>query len=253
MQEKNILIVSASFFPVNSPRAFRTTELAKELARQGHKVKVLTPRNKEEHDRFELEYGIEIGDLGRPGWKVVSSRGKGVIRLIRRALIRFSKLLFEYPNIQYMGMVRRALKKESGHDLLISIAVPHPIHWGVAASKVKARQVCGTWVADCGDPYVGQENDTFKVPFYFAWVEKWFMRKVDFITVPTEGSISAYFKEFHPRIHVIPQGFRFEEYQYDQEELKHSAPRFAYAGGFIKGRRDPAEFLEFLQSIDFDF
>ena len=168
-------------------------------------------------------------------------------------MIRFAKLLFEYPNIEYMGMTKRALKKESGYDLLISIAVPHPIHWGVAASNPKARKVSGTWVADCGDPYVGQENDSFKVPFYFAWVEKWFMRRTDYITVPTAGAISAYFPEFHPKIKVIPQGFRFEDYQFDQEESNHPVPRFAYAGGFIKGRRDPAELLDFLQEIKKDF
>jgi hypothetical protein len=255
MLKKRILIVSASFYPANTPRAFRTTELAKEFARQGHMVKVLIPRDGLVHDRFEEEYGIEIGDLGTPGWKIVPIKGKGPVRLLRRAIVRFAKLLFEYPNIEYKGMVKRALKKESGYDLLVSIAVPHPIHWGVAAVDPKSRKVCRTWVADCGDPYVGQENDTFKVPFYFAFVEKWFMRKADYITVPTAGAISAYFPEFHGKIHVISQGFRFEDYQYSSEESDHPSPRFAYAGGFIQGRRDPSELLEYLhgQEKDFEF
>ena len=34
--KKRILIVSRSFYPDNSPRAFRTAELSKEFARQGH-------------------------------------------------------------------------------------------------------------------------------------------------------------------------------------------------------------------------
>ena len=34
---KRILIVAFSFYPIISPRSFRTTELAKELARQGMK------------------------------------------------------------------------------------------------------------------------------------------------------------------------------------------------------------------------
>jgi len=253
MKKRKILIVSASFYPVNTPRSFRTTELAKELARQGHLVKVITPRNEEVHALFEEEYGIEIGDMGRPKWKVVSIKGKGIFRLLRRGIVRFMKLLFEYPNIQYLGMVRRALKKESGYDLLVSIAVPHPVHWGVRASNPKNRNVAGTWVADCGDPYVGQENDSFRVPFYFALVEKWFMRKADSITVPTAGSISAYFPEFRQKIEVIPQGFRFEDYQYDQEESNFSVPRFAYAGGFIKDRRDPSELLDFLCGTELDF
>ena len=172
MQKKKILIVSAFFYPVNNPRSFRTTELAKEFARQGHQVKVITPRDARVHDRFEKEHGIEIGELGTPRWKAVKLKGKGIARLIRRAIVRFTNLLFEYPNIEYFGMVKRTLKKESAYDLLISIAVPHPIHWGVAAVNPKRKKICGTWVADCGDPFVGQENDTFKVPFYFGFIEK---------------------------------------------------------------------------------
>ena len=147
-EKMKILIVSASFFPINTPRAFCTTELAKEFARQGHMVKVLTPQAGSIHDQFEKEHGIEIGDLGEARWKVVEIKGRGIIRLIRRGIVRFSKLLFEYPNIEYKKLVQRALKKESGYDLLISIAVPHPIHWGVAAVDPKARKICRTWVAD---------------------------------------------------------------------------------------------------------
>lgn len=252
-KKMKILIVSASFFPINTPRAFRTTELAKEFARQGHLVKVLTPRADRIHDQFEKEHGIEIGDLGKTRWKIVEVKGSGLIRLIRRGIVRFSKLLFEYPNIEYKKLVKRALKQESGYDLLISIAVPHPIHWGVAKIDPKARKICRTWVADCGDPYVGQENDTFKVPFYFSFVEKRFMRKADYISVPTKGAISAYFQEFHSKIRVISQGFRFEDYQYDSKERPNPIPRFAYAGGFIPGRRDPSELLHFLQTLKSDF
>jgi hypothetical protein len=94
-------------------------------------------------------------------------------------------------------MVKKKLKTENAcYDLLISIAVPHTVHWGVAACRSTSHQIANTWVADCGDPYVGQENDSFKVPFYFSWVEKWFMRKADFISVPTNGAIAAYFPEF---------------------------------------------------------
>ena len=66
---KRILIISRSFYPENSPRANRTTELAKEFARQGHIVTILTPRKEAVHASFEKEYDVEIKDLGRPHWK----------------------------------------------------------------------------------------------------------------------------------------------------------------------------------------
>jgi len=256
MDKKRILIVSRSFYPMNSPRSFRTTELAKELARQGHDVTVLTPKVKEVHDQFERGNGLKVWDLGKPSWNPAKIKGKGVERFIRRALKRFPSLLFEYPNIELMGMVANKLNKASGYDMLISIAVPYPIHWGVARVwKSKGQDnPAKIWIADCGDPYVGQENDSFKIPFYFSWVEKWFMRKPDYITIPIKGAKRGYFEEFYDKMRVIPQGFHFEDIQ-NQALHREKIVKFAYAGSFIPGRRDPREFCEFLikQDVDYEF
>jgi H2-forming N5,N10-methylenetetrahydromethanopterin dehydrogenase-like enzyme len=57
LKSKKNLIISRSFYPINSPRSFRSTELAKELARNGHDIIVLTPK-KEVHDSFEKEHNL---------------------------------------------------------------------------------------------------------------------------------------------------------------------------------------------------
>lgn len=253
MDKKKILIVSAVFFPANSPRANRTTELAKEFARQGHDVTVLTPRNEAFHAEFEAKHNLKIKDLGQPKWKAVEVKGGGVMGIARRVAARFSKLLFEYPSIEYMYMVKDALKKESGYDLLVSIAVPHPVHWGVAKVRSAKKPIAQVWVADCGDPFMGRENDSFKTPFYFKYVEKWFCRKADYLSVPTQGSIQGYYPEFHSKIKVIPQGFDFNEVQLPEFTGPNPVPTFAYPGLLIKGRRDPSELLEHLLSTGLDF
>lgn len=252
MHEKKILIVSNAFFPENSPRSFRTTELAKEFARQGHQVTVITHAHPEQ-ENIRQQFGIRIKDLGRPNWKPIPLKGSGPALLARRLLARFSGLLFEYPNIQLINMIGKALRGESGYDLLISIAAPHPVHWGVARALPNDRSITKVWVADCGDPYMGQENDTFKAPFYFGYVEKWFCRRADYLTVPTQGAIAAYYPEFHEKIRVIPQGFRFEDVKRSDEKSNTGKPIFAYAGHLIPGRRDPSEFLEYLVNADVDF
>ena len=252
--KKKILLVSRSFYPDNSPRSLRTAELAKEFARKGHDVTIITPRVKE-HLEFEQIHKVKIIDLGQPKWQLIDLKGSGLILLLRRFIRRFSGLLFEYPNIELAGMVKRALKRGGNYDVLISIAVPYPIHWGVAAgwSKNSKKNPAKKWIADCGDPYMGQENDTFKRPFYFKYVEKWFMRKADYITVPTTGAIQGYYTEFHSKIKVIPQGFRFEDIEIYQEATQSIHPVFAYAGMFIPGRRDPSEFLDYLCSLNQKF
>src|SRR5699024_6823793 len=145
--------------------------------------------------------------------------------------------------------LKRKKKDKEYYDLLISIAVPHTIHWGVAAIWKKHNNLAKTWFADCGDPFMGQENDIFKYPFYFKYSEKWFCRKADYITVPTEASIKAYYSEFHHKIRIIPQGFKFEDIHVEENTYANPVPTFAYAGGFIPGRRDPTEFLNFLINL----
>lgn len=245
---KSILIVSRFFYPVNSPRSFRTTELAKELARQGHAVTVLTPK-KPEHSAFEQEHNLTIQDMGHPKWKGVELKGGRVMMLLRRGFRRLLEIAFEYPNSEYYYLVKKALqqkiKNKDSYDLLISIAVPHSTHWGVAAVWGKKNNIAKTWVADCGDPFMGEENDTFKPAFYFKYVEKWSCKRADFITVPIKTAIPAYYPEFHHKIEVISQGFKFDEIQLAPFK-ENDIPHFAYAGGLISGRRDPKDFLEFL-------
>lgn len=254
-KKRNILILSSSFEPQNSPRSFRTTELAKEFARQGHNVTLLTPRVEPQHSKLEVEFGFTIKDLGQPTWMDIQIKGSGVMYWVRRISRRLASWLFEYPNIEWMGKVKRALRHENGYDALISIAVPHPIHWGVACVWGKGHSIAKVWIADCGDPYMGQENDTVRPPFYFKYVEKWFCRKADYLTVPTIGAVKGYYPEFHDKIRVIPQGFRFEDYQDLDSKSRSEKLTFAYAGVFIPGRRDPSEFLEFVTSstVDFEF
>lgn len=245
---KSILIISRSFYPQNSPRSFRTTELAKELARQGHAVTVLTPK-RPEHTVFEQENNLTIQDLGQPKWKEVNLTGKGIALIFKRGLRRGLQVLFEYPSLELYFMVKRALQKKKRnkehYDLLISIAVPYPIHWGVAAVWKKKNNIAKTWIADSGDPFMGQENDTFKPAFYFKYVEKWFCKKADYLSVPVVTAIPAYYPEFHDKIKVIPQGFNFDEVTL-APYVKNEVPHFAYAGALIPGRRDPKDFLEFL-------
>ena len=252
MSSKNILIVANGFYPEISPRSFRATELAKEFVRQGHQVTVCT-HIRENLSQFASEKGFRLIDLGNLTWPRPIVKGSGITLLIRRVIARFSTLLFEYPMIQLIPLIKKALKNENGYDVIISIAVPYPIHWGIAKIWSKKNPIAKTWIADCGDPYMGQENDTFKPPFYFGAIEKWFCRKADFITVPTKNSIAGYYPKFHSKIKVIPQGFRFEDVALYDGPLNENKVIFGYAGMFIPGRRDPSEFLTFLNSLEDSF
>ena len=253
MDRKRILIVSASFFPENSPRSFRTTELAKELSRQGHSITVCFPTKGNDYSIFESKHNLMIKNLGDLKWKGIDLKGDGRVLILRRGIRRVLLLLFEWPDIELMFRVSKILQNEHGYDLLISIAVPYPIHWGVAKARTKANKIADKWIADCGDPYMGDTADSFRKLFYFKYLEKWFCRKADFITVPFDGAKSAYYPEFRDKIKIIPQGLRLDNLNIPEYKKEFNYPIFAYAGGFIPGKRDPGKLLEFLSECNREF
>ncbi len=253
MIKRNILIVSRSFYPQISPRSFRTTELTKEFARQGHSVTLYTIKDKNVHEAFEKEYGVTIKDLGQPKFKEISLKGSNKISILyKRFLRRILLWLFEYPDIGLMFQVKKALKNVSGYDLLISVAVPHPVHWGTAKARSSKHRIASTWVADCGDPYMLVPYETYKKPFYLGWLEKSFCRKADYVAITNINMKINYYSEFHDKIVEIPQGFKFEDVEkniFTGNEI----PHFAFAGTLMKDVRDPKKFLEYLSKIDKPF
>lgn len=246
IQPQKLLIISKYFYPDITPRAFRATELAKEFGRQGHEVTVIIPTRKRDYSEFEREHRLRIVNLGDLKFLDIHIYGNIVQRLWRKFLRRTLQIFFEYPDIQLIWMVAKTLRKETGHDLLISIAVPHPVHWGVSKVWIGNGVIAKKWIADCGDPYMLARLDTFNRPFYFKFFERRFCRKCDYITIPFEGARVAYYSEFHHKIKVIPQGFRLDSVNIPPFVKQYTYPRFAYAGGFIQGHRDPRPLLDYL-------
>ncbi len=215
---------------------------------------MLTPKNQEVHPAFEKEHGLTIKNLGKIRLKKSqTNKGGRFQKLIKRVVARMLLMLFEYPDVELAFLVKKALKKERNYDLLISIAVPYPVHWGTAWARKKTKPIAKVWIADCGDPYMGDEIDTFRKFFHFKYVEKWFMRKADFITIPVATGIKGYYPEFHEKIRIIPQGLNFEEITLPAGPIHNKPIAFAYAGGLVPKRRDPRPFLEYLSSLDLKF
>lgn len=251
---KKILIVTAAFYPQQSPRAFRATELAKEFASQGHSVTVLTTETAE-NKAFAEEKGFEISALGKNPFKQFQfSKSNKLLYLFERLVFRFLNLLLEHPDIGYYFLVKSKLKYFKGYDLLISIATPFPIHWGVAAvwKKHSNYNPAKTWVADCGDPYMHAPNDTFPKAFYFHYFENMFMSKADYISIPFEDLKYQFNSKFRTKFVTIPQGFNFE----DVETLPYKENNILtlmYAGTVIPGHRHPVELINYLNKKNIEY
>jgi hypothetical protein len=247
--KKKILVVCKSFYPTNGPRANRATELVKEFARLGHEVTVITPRLPI-HDKFEELHGVIIKDLGTTFFH------KSNHLLFKKVLMKLLIILgiaekYNLPDFLFMNKLPKLLKN-CKVDLLISIAKPHSIHWGVAKSFEVNSNLAIKWVADCGDPFMG--NPFHNYSKYFEKYERLFCEKADYITVPIKEAIPSYFPEFSKKIKVIPQGFNFtEDRKFLSTYTKNNIPTFAYAGAFYKNNRDPRKLFEYLVNLNMDY
>lgn len=254
MKKLNILIISRIIFPANSPRAFRTTELATELARQGHLVTLYAVLGKYDYTKYEKETGVKVRNIGKMRFATSDSDGQSRYTLLDKILYHSLHRLIEFPDIEFIFKVPGIIKKEKGTDMLITIAFPHPIHWGAALARkrISYKEFPKTWISDCGDPYMGDSINKKKF-LYFRYVEKCWCKNTDFITIPLEEGKDGYYREFHPKIKIIPQGFDFDKVKINHPFVPNEIPTFAYSGSIYPGKRDPKLFLDFLTSVDLNF
>ena len=247
---KRILIISANFYPVLGPRPHRSTELAKELSRRGHQVTVYTLKGGYDYSEFESKYGVIVKDLGKSEGGLRHNDGSINLSIWNRLKIKFLKNYLQYPFNELVSKVNRVLELENNsYDVLITIAVPHPIHWG-ASKYFQKHNKKAIWIADCGDPFMN--NPFHRPPNYFESFERKWCELVDYITIPIEEGKSGYYEEYRHKIKVIPQGFDMTGTKLAQY-TGNDVPTFAYSGVFYPVNRDPSKLLSWLSTLEIDF
>lgn len=247
-----IVIISGTIFPHISARSFRTTELAKGLARMGHDVTVYAILGKYDYSSFEKEYHLTVKDLGASRCGNFNSDGIEGMSFVNRALRKLLYNVIDYPRCEYLFKTYAALRKESPFDLLITVAHPFGIHWGAAFFKKKHPGLFKKWISDCGDPFMGNPIETKRWRFPLEPMERFWCRQTDRITIPVAEGKDGYYKEFRDKISVIPQSIDFDSVKIGKYS-GNAVPSFLFSGAVYKGQRDPREFLEYLSHLDRDF
>ena len=199
-----------------------------------------------DYSQVSKETNVTFKNLGKPRWGLLTNTGV-YSNFIYKGISLFLGKYLLFPDIALLPMVKRSIKQEGAIDLLITIAVPHVIHYAVSKSDLSKVR---SWIADCGDPFMG--NPFLKRPAYFENFERSWCEKCNFITIPIKEAETAYYPEYIYKIRVIPQGFDFSSIRLAQYN-KNSKPTFAYSGTFYKGLRDPSAFLKYISDLDRDF
>lgn len=260
MENLKIVIVTAYYYPLNVPRAFRAMELAHEFARRGCQVTVINAISVLDNDGILMSVentpNVKLINLDVFKWYINKSvktgeRCSDFILSFKQFLGRILFYLFTNKNLLLYLKLKKRLTFENKYDLLISVGLPFAIHWAVA-NKIVGHNVADCYVADYGDPF-SKYNVAIKVAPYFQFIEKKCMNRFDFISIPTDLAINSYkWLKDDSHIKVIPQGFNFSKIKLSIY-TPNSIPTFAFAGLFYSNIRNPRVFLEFLSSFTSDF
>ena len=247
-----IMILSRSYSPHLSPRAFRTKELVNELLRRGYYIAAILPSY--------ADIDVKKGDIRFIKSRTISlQKGDNKTASIKQYLLdsirTISKFFFgDTPGdiIYSFSMIFEviSLLKKSDYNVILSIGCPFYIH--VAA--VLGRFISGKRVkivAECSDPFY--EDKCFSKAFYLKYLEGSILRACKYITIPMEEARESYaYYGIDDRIRIIPQGFDITQIA-DDAYRKNPVPMFCFAGVLYEKIRNPRYFLDYLLQVKQDF
>lgn len=241
-----IVVISSFFYPRVHPRAFRATELAKEFARQGHCVNVITMNTVDNFDynAFEQDYNIKIVHLTifkNDGTAIAASKNDSpsVWKTFFRYMVYYLLCgkMFKYTYQIYHALLQQKCIEDA--DMVIALSTPFYIHHGFS-KYIKKKGKRFVAVADSGDPFFYSKQG--KLAIWFKYIEKNVYKQMNYLTIPTANAKSLYTPLIpENKIRIIPQGFDMSHLNLYQGEFSNKI-RIAYAGVFYWDIRNP-EFL----------
>ena len=254
-----ILLLSRWFFPAKNPRAFRTTELVRELLERGYEIDFFCPQDAffkgGGHDRLHI-YRIPVSSPLKSKETTLTSDSDCICQL---PFMRQMKKIFLYllgaggRDVIYSVRLYRALKKNvcfEKYDALLAISYPFYLLVAAAGYMFHNKDIYCK-VADCGDPLYC--NPSIRKAPYLKYVERFILQKFDWITVPMQEAMIGYRHcNLGDRLKVVPQGLKLltiEDGMYHPNQI----PTFCYAGVFYETIRNPGFFFEFLCKIEEPF
>jgi glycosyltransferase involved in cell wall biosynthesis len=256
-----IAILTAVFHPELHPRAFRAYELAKEYAKQGHKVEVFLLTRIQGFDYEQLSKELDIKITLFPlytrelGAQNVFQQTNPILRWVHwgyRWLLEYflAGNLFAYST-RIAEHLKQTMKEK---DMVIALSTPFMNLYGLAKyvhqlpNNTEKKTV---YIADSGDPFYYSQQT--KRALYFKWIEKWVYRHFDYLSIPTSDAIPAYAPLIPiEKIKIIPQAFNMRDVHLAPTPTD-NIPTFAYAGVFYQDIRNPEFLFKHLCTLTEDF
>lgn len=227
---QKVLIVSHSYSPAITPRAFRWSAIAEYWARQGYYIDIISCW-KPGLSRYEIVNGVQVYRVGEAISEILRNRlQKPTLNLNAETknfnlLTANTKTLVKWIHdhswkkvywpdcacLWYFSATQKAkqLWKNNSYSNLITVSEPFTGH--LVGLSLKNSFPSISWLVDIGDPFCFQEyrpanNHTLYKKLNFA-IEKKIFIKANAISVTTNATSDKYaelFPESADKIHVIP-------------------------------------------------
>ncbi|MEZ9628236.1 hypothetical protein AB4304_01885 [Vibrio breoganii] len=253
-----ILITTRYFYPKNTPRAHRAFELAKQFARDGKSIVIITRDYSKEHKEITKHYGVEfhytnkkqVDDCVSPREpkKKPSNIRRTLSNILYYLLPEGKEFLFSLGLYKELDNLSKYSDK---YILIFSNSFPFSVHIGTFLFLDKLLAKDGVSIAEMSDPYFYNHKPK---AFYLKYMERYVLNKFDYISVPTDESRELYSDILNKdNVYTVPQGFEIKELKYDFRTRDNNCKRFIFAGRLYEQIRNPKEYLGFLSSLDIDF
>lgn len=276
-----ILIITYSYFPALTPRAFRWTTLAESLAVAGHEVEVVCAANSTSFTTDNLN-GVRIHRtgggtrerlkrwLGResPSGAAAAEKKNASSSAVRSHIGILLKRIYantlqkvlwpDFSGFWYFSAAAatRIAVKQRRPDVVVSVSLPFTGHLVGLAIK---RRYGVRWVVDIGDPFTFMNETPVNNHKLFSRLNRWTESKVlqnaDYVAVTTQATKDEYLKWFPEiegrKISVIPPLF------VEPVDLEKIPPffvgppkiRLLFAGTLYGKIRNPATLLDLFSAL----
>jgi glycosyltransferase involved in cell wall biosynthesis len=262
----NILLITYSFAPDLTPRAFRWTALAEQLAGRGHTVHVLCaadlgafsePQSSRVHVHRVRDWLINAsarvaaaatpqGPSSTNGWKAAwRSRFRNLAKTIWRAT--------HWPDYACGWIVPGIAKARDlcrAHRFDSIISVSHPFSGHVVAWAVRKQTPGARWLVDIGDPFCLMKDPPQNNRRLYGWLNRWvesgILDRANAVSVTTESTRRLYQAHFHGvsgKIYMVPPLLSLDPVALEGRRAEPGPMRLVFVGTLYRHLRNPRHLL----------
>lgn len=267
-----LLIITYSYTPDLTPRAFRWSAVAARLAQEGHTVNVLCAAGSGSVDGWS-EDGVAVHRvkdwLLNASTRVTPGAGEAAtaprsavgsfLRATLRKLVRAVWRAVYWPDYACGWVIpaartARSLCAANDYDWIISVS--HPFSGHVVGMLARAQAPRSKWFVDISDPYSLMKEPSPNNRLFYSWVSHAIEGRViagaDAISVTTDSTHRLYEDEFPASIgkmRVIPPLLSISGLDRPSTRQADGAIRLVFVGTLYRKLRSPKHLLACVSAL----